>query len=101
MPTPADIKHFAVSYEAFWDAMRVPQEERTRSNWQEVLTWATLLWDSQTAVGVWILPEQTLQNHITTAQTAIARGQTAAEAARLEARSAVNPPATGFYEPNR
>lgn len=71
MATPQEIKHFAVSYEAFWDAIRVPEGDRDRQAWGNILGWSRMLKESQEAVGVEILEPITLQNHMDNARAHI------------------------------
>jgi len=63
MPTPSQIKDFAVSYEALWDALRTPDNERTRATWNSVACWAGILKRAQVEVGVQLLLPITLQQH--------------------------------------
>lgn len=60
--TPNDIKHFAVSYEAFWDALRAT--ERGENEWNALRVWSRLLDEAQITVGVEIIPQATLHNHM-------------------------------------
>lgn len=102
--TPNDIKDFAVSYEAFWDAHRKPEASRDRQDWNAVSVWARLLKMTQIAVNVEILSQATLDGHIAKAREEMAKIDSGIrlrlDDARREAlQDAADLPAD--YEPNR
>ncbi len=68
MPTPDQIKDFAVSYEALWDALNTPDHKRNRSTWNSVCCWAGILMRAQRDVGVVLMADVTLQGHIDVAR---------------------------------
>lgn len=69
----SDIKDFVVSYEALWDALRVPEKERNRDTWNSIFSWATILRRAQEACGIEIMPKETCTSHIETARLEMAR----------------------------
>lgn len=68
MPTPDQIKDFAVSYEALWDALNTPDHKRNRTTWNSVACWAGILKRAQVDVGVELMSPATLQTHIDSAR---------------------------------
>ena len=66
-------KDLAVSYEAFWRALDVPDRERNRSTWNSVLAWATMLSLAQNAAGIELMTEATLDSHKANAKAKMER----------------------------
>lgn len=73
MPTPDQIKDFAVSYEALWEALRVPERDRNRGVWNSIACWASILHGAQINCGVEIMPAATCLNHASKARAEMAR----------------------------
>lgn len=84
MPTLDQIKDFAVSYEALWDALRTPDNERTRATWNSVACWAGILKRAQVDVGVQLMTPLTLEHHADEARRQMDRIDAVQRGALLE-----------------
>lgn len=103
MPTPNDIKDFAVAYEAFWDTLRAT--DRGEVEWNALSVWSRLLKENQITVGVEIIPPATLDGHRDKARAEMAKIETIKREKRdFDARHDARQDATDIppeFEPNR
>lgn len=67
------IKDFVVSYEALWEALRVPRAQRGPEAWNSIACWARILHNAQVACGIEILPAATCLQHVEMARAELAK----------------------------